>query len=168
MMLIIIWKQFNIFQYIEKLHKFDLPSAFKVFLFTAARQRRKRKWRFHNKRRSVFCDSRSQNPSSLCNVSFANNFKVIHHVRQIFFGGVDSSMRKGAFARGEIQDGQECQRKIWIELDNLMHGAHLNRGSRELSIPHTTLESHAQTIGYESLQASVTAGPNTSGENEQV
>jgi hypothetical protein len=30
---------------------------------------------------------------TLCNVSFANNFKVIHHVRQIFFGSINSSRR---------------------------------------------------------------------------
>jgi hypothetical protein len=125
-MLIIIWKRFNPFQNIEKLPKFHLPSAFKYVLFTAARQRCKRNWRLHNKRRSVFWDSRSQNRSSLCNVSFANNFKLIHHVRQTFFGGIDSSRRKGAFARGKLQDGLEYQRKTWIELENLMHGAHVS------------------------------------------
>jgi hypothetical protein len=96
-MLIITRKRFNIFQNIEKLLKFHLHSN--MFSFSAARQRCKRKWRLHNKTRSVFCDSRNQNRSSLCNVSFANNFKVIHHVRQTFFGSIDSSRRNGAFAR---------------------------------------------------------------------
>jgi hypothetical protein len=45
-------------------------------------------------------------------MSFANNFKVIHHVKQTFFGGTDSSRRKGADARGKVQDGPECQRKM--------------------------------------------------------
>jgi hypothetical protein len=40
----------------------------------------------------------------------ANNFEVILHVRQTFFGGIDSSRRKGAFARGNIQDDPECRR----------------------------------------------------------
>jgi hypothetical protein len=32
-----------------------------------------------------------------------NTFKVIHHVRKTFFGGIDSSRRKVAFARGKVQ-----------------------------------------------------------------
>jgi hypothetical protein len=32
--------------------------------------------------------------------------------RQTFFGGNSSSRRKGVFARGEVQDGQKCQRNF--------------------------------------------------------
>jgi hypothetical protein len=45
-------------------------------------------------------------------VGAPSNFKVIHHAKQTFFGGIDSSRRKGAFARGKVQDGSECQRNM--------------------------------------------------------
>jgi hypothetical protein len=35
----------------------------------------------------------------------------MHDARQTFFGGIDRSRRKGAFARGNVQDEPECQRK---------------------------------------------------------
>jgi hypothetical protein len=105
-MLIIIWKWFNIFQNRKKSPSFIYHLHWNVSLFTAARQRCKRKWRLHNKRRSVFWDSQSQNRSSLCNASFANNFKVIHHVRKTFFGGIDSPRRKDAFSSAKVQDGR--------------------------------------------------------------
>jgi hypothetical protein len=94
-MLLIIWKRFNIFRNIENSPSFTYHLHSNVFLCSSARQRCKWKWRLHNKRRSVFCDSRSQNRSWLCNISFANNFKVIQLVRQTFFGGIDLSRRKG-------------------------------------------------------------------------
>jgi hypothetical protein len=129
-MLIIAWKriskQKNSPSFICHLHS-------NVFLFTAARQSCKRKWRLHNKRHSVLCDSRSQNRPSLCNVSFANNLKVIHHVRQTFFIGVHSSRRKGAFARGKVQHScSESGKKLTIGWKcGVWHEVHIPSYSNE-------------------------------------
>jgi hypothetical protein len=89
-------------------------------------------------------------------VNFANNFKAIHQVvRQTFFGGTDSSRRKGAFAKGKILGWPRLPEENMDRIKESYARSPRKSLSRELSIPQTTLWRVLRTwLVMKSLQSS--------------